>query len=107
REAKGMKDVPVTLQGRGEMGVIALYAAIFEDGVNGVEMWQPPSSHREGPTFLNVLTVLDVPQAAAPLVPRKVRVQVKDEESAKAWQWPSRLQKATGGEGLKVRVVGE
>lgn len=107
REVKGLSDVPLTLQGRGEMGVIALYAAIFEDKVAGVELWQPPASHKEGPTFLNVLTVLDVPQAAALVLPRKVRVQVKDDEQARAWQWTARLQKATGGEGLKVRVVGD
>ena len=88
------------------MGVVGLYAAIFEKDVSGVELWHPPASHKQGPTLLNVLTILDVPQAVALLLPRKVLIQVK-EEAAKEWDWPARLQKATGGQGLRLRVVGE
>src|SRR5262249_51283386 len=107
QEIKDVSGVPLTLQGKGEMGGIALYAALFEPGVAGVELWHPPASHRSGPTFLNVLRVLDMPQAAALMLPRKVRLNVKDEEQTKAWQWPLRLQKALGGERLRVCVVGE
>jgi hypothetical protein len=107
REVSDLKSVSITLQGRGATGVIGLYAAICEKDVSGVELWHPPASHKQGPTFLNVLTVLDVPQAVALVMPRKVLIQVKDEEAMKEWDWPARLQKATGGQGLRLRVVGE
>jgi cephalosporin-C deacetylase-like acetyl esterase len=107
RQIRDIDKGKMTLQGKGVMAGIALYAALFEPDVAGVELWHPPASHRTGPTFLNVLRVLDMPQAVALLLPRKVRLHVKDEEAAKAWQWPVTLQKALGGESLQVRVVGE
>jgi hypothetical protein len=44
-----------------------------------------------------------MPQAVALALPRTVKLHVKDEEAARAWSWPARLQKAVGGEGLKIR----
>jgi hypothetical protein len=34
----------------------------------------PPVSHREGPIFLNVLRVLDIPEALALLAPRPLTI---------------------------------
>ncbi|MGO8700623.1 MAG: hypothetical protein ACLQVY_23280 [Limisphaerales bacterium] len=34
----------------------------------------PPASHREGPIFLNVLRVLDVPEALGMLAPRPLTI---------------------------------
>jgi hypothetical protein len=103
----GVKGVPLTLQGKGEMAGVALYAALFEPAVTGLDLWHLPASHRKGPIFLNVLTVLDVPQAVALAFPRKVRLHVKDEEAAKAWAWPVQLGKALGKEYVQVKVVGD
>jgi dienelactone hydrolase len=63
REALGAKALPLTLRGHGTMGVNALYAAFFEPGVKGLELSRLPASHREGPDYLNVLKILDIPQA--------------------------------------------
>ena len=54
-----------------------------------------------------MLRVLDMPQAVALAAAAEGALHVKDEEAAKAWEWPVPLQKATGGGGLRVRVVGE
>ena len=59
-----------TVAGRGQAGVIAAYAALFEPSAAEVVMIDPPGSHREGPIFLNVLRVLDIPAAAGLLAPR-------------------------------------
>jgi cephalosporin-C deacetylase-like acetyl esterase len=107
REVKELKDVPLTLQGKGDMAGVALYAALFEPGVMGLDLWHLPASHRKGPTLLNVLTVLDMPQALGLALPRKVKLHVKDEDEAKAWKWTVSLQKALGGEGLKIRMEEE
>ena len=103
QSVKDSKGVPLTLQGKGDMAGVAVYAALIESGVSALDLWQLPASHRQGPTLLNVLTVLDMPQAVALLLPRKITLQVKDEEAAKAWDWPVRLQRALGVEGLKIR----
>jgi hypothetical protein len=63
REALGAEALPLTLRARGTMGVNALYAAFFEPGVKRLELSRLPASHREGPDYLNVLKILDIPEA--------------------------------------------
>jgi hypothetical protein len=106
-EVPDLAKVPIWLQGKGEMAGIVLYAALFEPDVARLDLWHPPTSHRTGPIFLNVRRVLDMPQAVALAFPRPVRLYVKDEAEAKAWDWPLQLQKALGQEHLKVRQVGD
>jgi dienelactone hydrolase len=54
---------PVSLYARGSMAANALYAALFEDEVASLELSGLAGSHRDGPDYLNVLRVLDIPQA--------------------------------------------
>ncbi|UCG49481.1 MAG: prolyl oligopeptidase family serine peptidase, partial [Phycisphaerales bacterium] len=58
-------EAPLTLQGQDKTAGIALYAALFEDAIQTLNLWHPPHSHRQGPIFLNVLRYLDIPQAVA------------------------------------------
>lgn len=65
--------IPATrmaLFGRGEAGVLALYAALLDERVDSVILAEPPASHWRGPALLNVLRVTDLPEAAAALAPR-------------------------------------
>ena len=50
----------VSIYGKGEMGVVAMYAALFDERIKQVILNDPPSSHWQGPTLLNVLRVTDV-----------------------------------------------
>src|SRR5262249_14557189 len=97
----------LTLQGDKDMAGVALYAGLFEPDVARFDLSYPPATHRQGPIFLNVLRVLDMPQAVALAAPRKVRINVKDNAEAKAWDWPLQLQKALGQASLEVRRRGE
>jgi hypothetical protein len=106
RRVADLQGVPLWLQGKGEMAGVVLYAGLFEPDVVRFDLWHPPASHRQGPIFLNVRRVLDMPQAMALAFPRQVRVYVKDMEEAKAWDWPLTLQKALGQEYLKIRPLG-
>jgi hypothetical protein len=106
RTVGDLKDVPLWLQGKNDMAGIALYAAIFEPDVARVDLWHPPTSHHEGPIFLNVRRYLDVPQAMALAFPKKLRVYVKDDDEAKNWEWPLQLQTKLGQEYLQIRKVG-
>ena len=60
----------VRLAGRGPAGIIAAYAALFApDKVEEVAIGDAPTSHRDGPHFLNVQRVLDIPEALGLLAP--------------------------------------
>ncbi len=69
-----------TLVGRGPEGILAAYAALLSGGRGGeLVLIDPPASHRVGPQFLNVLRVLDIPEALGCLAPRKlVLINAKD-----------------------------
>jgi hypothetical protein len=71
KESKDKKE-PLKLVGRGRLGILAAYAAIFEPSIKEVVIIDPPKSHMQGPTFLNVLRVLDIPEALGLLAPRKL-----------------------------------
>jgi dienelactone hydrolase len=100
-----LKGAPLWLQGTGDMAGVVLYAALFEPDVARLDLWHPPATHRQGPIFLNVRRVLDMPQAMALAFPRSVVVYVKDDAEAKTWEWPLQLQKALGKEHLKIRKI--
>jgi hypothetical protein len=100
-----LQGVPLWLQGRNDMAGIVLYAAVFEPQVARLDLWYPPASHRQGPTFLNVRRTVDMPQALALASPRPARLYVKEDADIKAWEWPLELQKLLGGDSLKIRHI--
>lgn len=63
----------VRLVGTGPAGILAAYATLFLPEaariVSEVVLAEPPVSHRDGPHFLNVLRVLDIPEALGLLAP--------------------------------------
>jgi hypothetical protein len=59
----------VVLVGKGQAGILAAYAALFEPSIKEVVLIDPPASHKDGPIFLNVLRVLDIPEALGMLAP--------------------------------------
>ena len=69
-EAK-KEDARLRVVGKGQAGVIAAYATVFvpKDNVQELVILDPPLSHRDGPHFLNVLRVLDIPEALGLLAP--------------------------------------
>jgi len=62
----------ITLLGRGISGALGLYAAIFDKSILQVVLLEPPTSHRQGPIFLNILRYTDLPEAAALIAPRRL-----------------------------------
>jgi dienelactone hydrolase len=58
------------LTGSRQAGIIAAYAAVFEPSAAEVVILDSPASHRDGPIFLNVLQVVDIPGALGMLAPR-------------------------------------
>jgi cephalosporin-C deacetylase-like acetyl esterase len=66
--------IPIRVVGRGQSGVIAAYAALFEPSIREIVIVDPPTSHRDGPHFLNVIRVLDIPDALGLLAPRPLTI---------------------------------
>ncbi len=93
------EDWRLVLAGQGQEAGMALYAAVMYSGkrIAGLELTRLPSSHIHGPYLLNVLRVLDVPQAVALAAERVGRVQLISpaagdwsyiEQVAQALNWP-------------------
>ncbi len=77
-EAEG-NELSVGVIGKGQAGILGAYAALFENCIAEVTLVDPPSSHRDGPHFLGVMKVLNVPDALGLLAPRHVTlVNAKD-----------------------------
>jgi len=57
------------VHGRGQAGILAAYAALFEPSIKEVVIIDPPASHNTGPHFLGVLRVCDIPEALGLLAP--------------------------------------
>jgi pimeloyl-ACP methyl ester carboxylesterase len=72
---------PVRLWGRRQNGVIAAYAALLSDKVEEVVLVDPPASHMQGPHFMGVLRVCDIPDALGALAPRKLTIVTKTPEA--------------------------
>jgi len=86
RSIDPIRGKPMLLRSRGVLANIVLYASLFEPDILRLELWHPTHSHRDGPTFLNVLRYLDVPQAVAMAVQRgPITVYEKDESG---WDFP-------------------
>ena len=62
----------LTVVGSGVEGILGAYAALFDPRVTRVVLRSPPSSHKTGPIFLNVLRYTDIPQTLALLAPREL-----------------------------------
>ncbi|MBE7503819.1 MAG: hypothetical protein HS113_26745 [Verrucomicrobiales bacterium] len=64
----------LTLYGRDTAGIVALYAALFEERVAHVVLSNPPESHHGGPALLTVLRTTDIPEIGGFLAPRCLTV---------------------------------
>jgi dienelactone hydrolase len=73
---------PVRLRAEGSMAVLAAYASLFAPPVAGLDLHRVPASHQpDGPPLLDVLRILDVPQALA-LAADRAPVVVSDSDAA-------------------------
>jgi dienelactone hydrolase len=66
-----------SVAGRGQAGIVAAYAAVLDESIASVIAVDPPASHRQGPHFLGVLRILDIPEALGLLAPRPLTLAGK------------------------------
>jgi hypothetical protein len=65
RTVEELAETPLWLQAEREMSGLALYAALFEPRIKRLDLYDLPTSHRDGPILFNVERILDLPQAVA------------------------------------------
>jgi len=89
------------LVGRGQFGILAAYAALLEPSIKEVVIIDPPKSHMEGPHFLGVLRVLDIPEALGLLAPNVKLTLINARDPA--FDRTEAIYKAAGAAGKFVR----
>ena len=62
----------IALYGKGEMGVLALYAGLFDERIKQVILNDAPGSHWQRPALLNVLRITDIAEVAGAFAPRRL-----------------------------------
>lgn len=100
RSIDGFGQTKLWLASGGRMAGNALYASLFEDNIARLDLNDLPTSHMEGPTYLNVLRYLDIPQATAMASERtKVVIYTADKkpweylvQTANKLGWPKNVQ---------------
>jgi hypothetical protein len=65
RSLTAFRETPFCVEASADMGVNALYASLFTPGISSLRLRGIPASQRDGPDYLNVLKILDLPEAAA------------------------------------------
>lgn len=94
REVKSIEAAPLWLQGHRVMAANALYAAILGDvELARVDLHELPTTHRNGPIYLNVNRKLEMPQAVA-LATDKTRVVIYQDSAG--LEWPQQLVESLG-----------
>jgi len=82
RSIDTLAGVPVWIQAEGDMAVLAAYASLFEPPPARLDLHRVPASHQpDGPSLLNVLRILDVPQGLT-LAADRGRVVLYDTDAA-------------------------
>ncbi|MBL9186059.1 MAG: acetylxylan esterase [Opitutaceae bacterium] len=65
RSKEILGEVSIQIVGYRDQAINALYASLFIENIEDIRLLFAPTSHANGPDYLNVLRFLDIPQAAA------------------------------------------
>jgi hypothetical protein len=85
--------LPLRFEADGDMAVNALYASLFAP-VNELVLSRLPASQANGPDYLNVLRVLDLPQAVA-MASERARVEIRGANPAE-WAYATQTARSLG-----------
>jgi hypothetical protein len=86
----------ISIYGKGEMGIAALYAGLFDERVTQVILNGAPGSHWQGPALLNILRLTDIPEVAGAFAPRRLVSLTKPADSFEHTSAIYKLQRAAG-----------
>ncbi|QDU27453.1 Prolyl oligopeptidase family protein [Anatilimnocola aggregata] len=95
RTPETLSKAALWLQSQRKMGGNALYASIMEPGAKRIDLYDLPTTHRDGPIYLNVQRKLDMPQAVA-LAAEKTQVVIYQDVAG--FEWPQQVASNLGWE---------
>jgi hypothetical protein len=95
RASKEFGKLPIRVEADGHTAVNALYASLFVP-VDELVLTNLPKSHVEGPDYLNVLRILDIPQALA-MASERCRVALHG-ANERDWQFAKETARVGGFE---------
>lgn len=114
RQIAEVKDIPVKVFAEEQQGVMAAYAALFDQHVSSLQIWNPPKDHRTGPYLLNVSKQIEVPLLLA-LIGDSTHVHlvmsddfVEDElleHPRKTWNYPLQVDGMLKRERLTLEIL--
>jgi dienelactone hydrolase len=84
-----LSTAPLWLEANGDMAVNCLYASLFETNIARIAFSGVPSSQMDGPDYLNVMRILDIPEAAA-LAAERAPLQIEG-HTRERWDFPRKL----------------
>jgi hypothetical protein len=93
---------PIWLQSHRAMAGATLYASLFEADIKRLDLYDLPTSHRDGPFFLNVNRYLDMPQAVAMAAERSKVVLYQGDESG--WEYPRAVAENLGWDAKQIQI---
>jgi hypothetical protein len=99
------KDAPLWLQSQRSMAGVTLYTTILHGKnikVERMDLYDLPKSHRDGPYFLNVQRILDMPQALAMAAERAKVVLYQDDETG--WEYPQAVAQKLGWDAKQIQI---
>ncbi len=102
REAPGFAKTPLWLQAEGPMAANAVYASLFIADVKRLDLHRLPTSHAQGPAYLNILRHLDLPQAVA-LAAERTSVALYTSKP-EAWEYPKAVAAALGWDAKRLQL---
>ena len=102
RNTSGLADVPLWLQSQRQMAGVTLYAALFTPEVARLDLHELPTSHRDGPYFLNVTRFLDIPQALA-MAAERSRVALYS-DNPREWEYPQQVGRVLGWSEKQLQI---
>ncbi|MFN0197114.1 MAG: alpha/beta hydrolase family protein [Planctomycetaceae bacterium] len=102
RHVPGMSGVPHWVQGEREQATVGLYATLFEPSVVRADLWDLSATHAEGPDFLNVLRVLDLPVAVA-FAGEHAKIRIYNSEASQ-WEFPMTVAKKLGWDAKQIQI---
>jgi cephalosporin-C deacetylase-like acetyl esterase len=87
RSLPDMQDLPLRLRGQQTSAGLVLYASLFEPDIQRLDLYDLPTSHRNGPYLLNVRRYLDMPQAVA-MAAERTQVVIHQQDLSETWDFP-------------------
>ncbi len=103
RALPGAKERALRAKARGGMAANLLYASLFVPNIAQLELAEMPASHREGPTYLNVLRHLDLPQALA-MAAERANITLATRTPGQ-WDFATRVARAMQWDPERLRIV--